>query len=285
MVHHLEVPHALAGAGIEGDEGGPEEIRANAVGAIKVVGGGTGRHEHDPARGIDRQLAPRIRAPDVLPRIGRPGLVPELARVRNGVETPHLFPGNDVVGANVARRGEIGFAGRRAQDDEVLEDLARVRRLHAPDFAGESLPEVQRAIGAERQDRLASLRVDRFEVVVALEQEAPVGAIRTLPVIDAAWRDTLQVRMHPDFLTRRGVERHEGVVARQDERGVVHDERSEVVGEVVPGRVGPGDVQPRESPFIDLIQLDVAAVVRAAAVLLPGRTGGAPLASRTERDR
>ena len=205
--------------------------------------------------------------------------------MRNRVETPNLFPADDVVGANVAGRGEIRFAGRRPQDDQVLEDLARVRRLHAPDFAGEPLPEVHHAVGAERQDRFAGLRVDRFEIVVALEQETPVPAIRTLPIVDTAWRDTLQVRMHPDFLPRGGVERHQGVVARQDERGVVDDQRTEVIGEVVSGRIGPGDIEPRERPLVDLIKLEVAAVVRPPTVILPGRAGGAPLASRTERDR
>jgi len=46
-------------------------------------------------------------AAGVLVGVLRPRVVAELPRVRNRVKTPHLLAGDDVVGAQVARRGEI----------------------------------------------------------------------------------------------------------------------------------------------------------------------------------
>ena len=58
---------------------------------------------------------------------------------------------------------------RRAEQDQVLEDLARRAGLNAPDrrrIAAQAFAQVDDAVGAERGDRLAGLRVDLLQVVV-----------------------------------------------------------------------------------------------------------------------
>ena len=48
VVHGLEVPLALAGARVEGDERVAEQVVADAIGAVEIVGGGAERHEDEP---------------------------------------------------------------------------------------------------------------------------------------------------------------------------------------------------------------------------------------------
>ncbi len=67
-------------------------------------------------------LAPPTRVPGV----GRPGVVAELARLRDGVEDPADLAGAHVVGADVARRRRARALGHaRAEDQQVLVDRAR----------------------------------------------------------------------------------------------------------------------------------------------------------------
>ena len=44
--------------------------------------------------------------------------------MRDGVEDPDELAGEDVVGAEVAERGAVAFAGRGAEQDEILEDAS-----------------------------------------------------------------------------------------------------------------------------------------------------------------
>ena len=150
--------------------------------------------------------------------------------------------------------------------------LPGIGRLDAADgrrIAAEAFTQVDGAVGAERQDRLARPRVDRLEEAVALEEQPPVAAVLALPVVDAARRHALQLRVDPDLLAGRRIERHERVVAREHIRDVVDDDRAELVGRVVVGRIAPrgpklADVVPR-----DLRQRAVLRAVRAAAVVAP----------------
>ncbi len=244
------MPQALAGTRVEGHERGAEEVRARPVGAIVVVGRRPGREVGDPARGVDRNLSPRVRAADVLVGVLRPGVVAELARMRDRSEPPDFLAGDDVVGAKVAGRRHVILAGGRTEDDQVLEDLARRARLHATDGRGiasrESFAQVDRAVLAEREDGLAGQRVERLELVIALIDEPAIRAIAALPVIDASRRDPLQVLVYPDFLARRRIEGDERLIARQDVHQVVDDDGAEDVGEVVARGVGPRHLEPAD---------------------------------------
>ena len=127
----LEVPQALAGARVEREQAVAEQVRADAVGAVEIVGRRAGREVGDAALLVDGDLAPGVGAADVLPGVLRPGVVAELARMRNGVERPDQLAGEDVVRAEIAGRRSVAFAGRRAQDDQVLEDAPGRAGLNA----------------------------------------------------------------------------------------------------------------------------------------------------------
>src|SRR5437016_10995814 len=95
-MHHLEMPQALAGAGIERQQTVAEEIGAAAVGAVKVVLRARRGGVNDTALFVDREFAPDIRSADALPGILRPRIIPEFAGARNGVEGPHQLPCYDI---------------------------------------------------------------------------------------------------------------------------------------------------------------------------------------------
>jgi len=108
MMHDLEMPDALARGGLKREHAIGEEVCADAIAAPMIVGSRAGAGKHQAALRVQRHPAPAIGATDSFPRVGGPGLVPELARVRNGVENPATFPGARVKGADVARRSGIG---------------------------------------------------------------------------------------------------------------------------------------------------------------------------------
>ena len=68
VMHHLEVPAALAGAHIQRDDRSAEQVRPDTVRAVEIVGGRSQRDVGDAARGIDRHLAPVVDAADVSAR-------------------------------------------------------------------------------------------------------------------------------------------------------------------------------------------------------------------------
>ena len=155
VMDRLEMPQALAGARVEREQAVAEEIRADAVRAVVVVGRRRNREIGDAALRIERDLAPHIDAARVLPGILGPGVVAELARLRNGVEGPHELAGDDVVGAHVTGSREIRLARRAAEQDQVLEHASGRRRGDAPDrvrIAPESLAQIDDALLAERRE-------------------------------------------------------------------------------------------------------------------------------------
>ena len=105
MLDGLEVPQALPGARVEGDEGIGEEVVAEAVGSVEVGGGRTGGNEHDAALGVDRHARPVVGGTGIGPAILGPSLIAELAGVGDGVEGPVEFASADVIGADIAGGG------------------------------------------------------------------------------------------------------------------------------------------------------------------------------------
>src|SRR5260370_25402327 len=116
VVDELEMPEALAGAGVEREEAVAEEIGAEAVCAVEIVLGAGGGRVEDAAFGVERHFAPDVGAADGLPRVLRPRLVAELAGMRDGVKGPGQLAGARVEGAYVAGRRSGSLIGRRPQD-------------------------------------------------------------------------------------------------------------------------------------------------------------------------
>ena len=88
VAHDLVVPDALSGGRLQGEHAVAEEVGAVAVAAPEVPRRRAGRQEDEPARVVHADPAPRVRAADGLPRVGGPGVVAGLARLRDRVERP-----------------------------------------------------------------------------------------------------------------------------------------------------------------------------------------------------
>ena len=80
VMNHLEVPEPLPGAGIQREQGVAEEIAADAIGAVVVIGRRAGREVGDAALFVHRNFAPRVGAAGVFPRVLRPRVVADFAR-------------------------------------------------------------------------------------------------------------------------------------------------------------------------------------------------------------
>ena len=145
MVDELEVPDALAGLQIDGDEALGEQVVAGPMAAEVVAGRDLDRQVRDAELLVDGDLRPHAGVAGVLPRLLEPRVVAELAGLRNGVEDPQPLAGARVVAADVAL-GVLHAARRRAgamrgaDDDDVLGDDRRavpgdlaLDRIDAPD--------------------------------------------------------------------------------------------------------------------------------------------------------
>src|SRR5262245_60044084 len=130
MVHQLEVPLADAGLQIDGDEALREDVVAGTVADVFVDRRRLDWQIHEACLRIDADLGPDTSVPRPFPRPVFPGVVAELTRHRNGIESPDLFAGADVerpnetfgIGAvQIAEALEHG----RADDDDVADDGRR----------------------------------------------------------------------------------------------------------------------------------------------------------------
>ena len=175
----------------------------------------------------------------------RPGVVSEFPGMWHGVKRPHQFSRHDVVRAQVSGRRKVCFAGRRSEDQKILEDLARRIRLNAADFLGitsEVFAQIDDAVLTERHDRLAGRGINFLKVVTDAEKKPAILAVLALPVIHAAAGDSLQAFMNPDLFARSGIERHERTVAPFS---VNHSARDNRVEHRLAILVSPRHLEPR----------------------------------------
>ena len=109
------------------------------------------------------EISPQALTPPVVFQASlRPGVVAEFAGMRDGVECPDELAGEDVVRAEIARRIAVAFAGRGAEDDQVLEDPAGSAALDVADglrVAAEAFAQIDAAVLAEGVDGDAGLRL------------------------------------------------------------------------------------------------------------------------------
>ncbi len=185
VVHELEMPPALAAARVERDDGRAEEIGAVPIRAVEVIRRRSERDEDDAAANVDRRLTPVVDPADVFPGVFRPRVVAELAGARHRVERPDEFAGENVVGADVARRRHVVFPRRAPQDDQILEDASGRVRLDRSDrlriAAIDPDAQVDDPVRAERHDRLSRLRVHLLQQAVHREDQPLVAPVRCFP--------------------------------------------------------------------------------------------------------
>jgi hypothetical protein len=124
-MHHLEMPEAFAGAGVEGEKAIAEKVCARAVGAIEIVFWAGGGNVDDAAFFIEREFAPGVGAADRFPGVFRPGVVAEFAFMRNGMEDPTQSAGANVEGADVSGCGTPALIGGGTEYEQVFKNTAR----------------------------------------------------------------------------------------------------------------------------------------------------------------
>ena len=305
VVHGLEVPHALAGPDVEGDEALGEEVVAEAVAAVVVVGRRAGRQVDVAELVVDAEGGPDVGAAGVAPRVVQPGVDPEVVGLRDGTERPPRIARAGVdslhpAGRLLARDRLIGD-GHRGHDDVVGDDGGRVDAdpgmalvVHgAPAVARDAGRQVDAAVVAEAARRLAGRGVDGQQVAVGgavedarLVAVGPVGqaADAVAAGVDGEPRSPDHVRVvDPADGAGARVERRGEPEGRDDvddpvhhQRGGLHVENAEVLVnlaqrvevECLVGRTpAPGDLQIVEVGRVDLIE---ARVLRAAEVAAVG---------------
>ena len=189
VVHELEVPNPLAGLGVEADQRVREQVVAGTVAAV-VVGDRRADGQVDVAQlGVGAHVRPHVGPARPLPRVVAPGLVAELAGLRDGVEDPLHLAGADVVAAHVPRRRLLparALGDGRADDDGVAghEGGRADRVLAGVDGAAEAPRQVDPTVHAEVGGGLAGLRVDRDEPGPPPGVEQP-GVLAVRPVREA----------------------------------------------------------------------------------------------------
>src|SRR5262245_28269998 len=103
-MHGLKMPDALAGLCFQTDQRFGEQVIAQAMSAIPVVGRRAGWHIDVTKFLVDAHQRPDISVAGVLPRLVLPGLIAELARLRHGLEYPERLAAADVESLDVATR-------------------------------------------------------------------------------------------------------------------------------------------------------------------------------------
>src|SRR5262245_31908556 len=98
MMHGLKMPDALAGLRLYANERFGEEVVAQAVSAVPVVGRRAGGQIDVAKFLVHAHQRPYICVASVFPRFVLPGLIAELARLRHGVEYPERLACANVEG-------------------------------------------------------------------------------------------------------------------------------------------------------------------------------------------
>src|SRR4030095_7165875 len=103
MPHKLEVPHTPARRSFEAKQRVRKKIIAMTIRPVEIVSCRARRYEDQSTFLIQGHTTPVVCPTNVFPRIFRPGLVSELARMGNRVENPTQLAGACVIGSNMPR--------------------------------------------------------------------------------------------------------------------------------------------------------------------------------------
>ncbi len=250
VVDRLKMPYALAGRSIQGQQGIGEKVVAFAIGSVEIEGGGTGGNEDQAALFVEAHAGPVIGAADVLPRVFGPGIVAELAGMRDGVKGPANFSGARVESTHVARGCGQSLADDTAHDDEVFIDDAGGGGGdgHFLGRAAQTLAQIHASVFTEGFDECAGAGIERIQPVAGRKKDALVAAAG--PVGDAAIARfaiafLLLNRIEgPAQFAAGGIERDEAQFGGGGVEGAIHDDGVALhfgIVKGVTGIEGPGD--------------------------------------------
>ena len=191
------------------------------------------------------------------------------------MERPDQPARQHVERADVSGRRVVSFARGRAEDEQVAEHLPRRSRLRAAGRqrrAPEPLTQIHEAVDAKARNRFSCSCVELLQVTARREDDAAIGAVRALPVIEPAIGRRAFGRRGPDFPAGRRVEREHRAVLPDHIHHVVDDERAEGEAPRRPRRgMEPLQLELMHVGFIDLPERGILRPLDAAARLAPGR--------------
>ena len=129
------MPDAAAGLALQAEQRLREQVVARPVPAVPVVGRRGGREIGVAQLLVGARDGPDVAGAGVLPRPVFPRVVPELARLGDGVEAPFQAPGDGVVAPDVAGRLVAAVElidGEDADDNRVAADQRGQRSSGTP---------------------------------------------------------------------------------------------------------------------------------------------------------
>ena len=278
-MHHLEMPQALAGPGIQGQQSVGEQICAAAIHAVEIVFRARGGRVDNSACLVDGELAPDIRSAHAIAGILRPRVIPEFTGARNGMERPGEISRANIKCADIARRRTILLICGGTENQKIFKHPARRGGLHQANALGvaiQSLFQIHAACVAKSENQPARPRINGVQKMVARKQQPPVLPVFALPVVDSAIGDDGGVRfrgMRPNLGAGGGVQRDDGIVPGQNVHHAVYDDGVEGVRIVVAGRIAPGHFELTDIGAIDLRELRILSRIRSAPVVAPACVG------------
>ena len=240
----LVVPLALAGVGIERDDGiGEEVVAISAHGAIGHRRRIADRPVERVELGIVGARQPRSAAAG-LPAVAFPRVVAELSRAGNRVEPPQPLAGH-IVGVQESAQGV--FAAGVPDDDLVLHDERRARDVEA----------FHRVRDLDLPDGQTGPRVEADERGVVGADEQPMPEDRDAAVHHVGLpgiADLLLTRVSPDLPPGPRVHRGDRsrVAAARRIHHAVDDERRALAGAVAGHRRRPRGSKPGHVRRIDV---------------------------------
>ena len=213
VVHELLMPEPLAGARVERDQTVAEQVVSRPIPAIEIEARGAEGNKRDSVLRIDGQFAPVVNAACLLVRPSGQVSYPNSPGCGMLWKTHTIFPGPHVIRLDVSgRRLVAGTLRRQRDDDQVLENAARIARLQRIScLAPQRHAQIHAPVRSERRNRLAGLRVDGGEVAGVEVQQPAIRPIGALPVIDPSGPDRPLVGMPPDLFSGGRIERDDGV--------------------------------------------------------------------------
>src|ERR1700730_16919833 len=132
-MNRLEVPHPLAGLGLQTDEALGEQVVPRAIDAV-IITAWRGRRQVDVIEvRVVCHPAPDVRAAVQLGRIAQPRVVTELAGLGDRVEGPQTFPRASIEGMDASGRARPtppGTRNRAADDPPVARHQRPPSRYH-----------------------------------------------------------------------------------------------------------------------------------------------------------
>ncbi len=188
----------------------------------------------------------------------------------DGMKAPAQLAGQNVVGANVSRKGRQGFREAAPNDKQVFIDHCRTRQGNEArtDITPEIFAKINTAAIAEGWDRLARVGIERVDKIHYADEDATVLVVGTGPIGKAAIRlrtDNAGIEF-PFLLPSRSVDRENFLRRRNAVENAIDFDGAGLKATGFTRVIKPGHLELLYVGLIDLAQGRVVSVFRIATV-------------------